>query len=492
MKTKHNNRALLLFLCVILTGSLISCSETAENADETAAGNTSLTPVTEETETETEADPLSLLEERDLGGLDFTFVGKSAAYGEWEMFEVNADEPTGEIMNDAVYDRNAAVAERFGIRVIGYKSGDPVGEFKRAVQAGTGDFGAGLLPVNDSTNLGRTGFLYDYRTVPEMDLSGVWFDQNANRSLEFGGKLFFSFGDMNLQNLDLTWCVMFNKQLVENDMLGDLYALPANDQWNLDKLFSLSADTSRDLDGNGVFNNKDEWGLVTPYNRTMLAFMYGCGVDFITIDAGGFPVYDGLSEKAFDVYGRVLSFYFEGTNALNVNTLSGQWRESETMFMNNQVLFYVECMQNLARFRDMEVDFGVLPMPKYTSEQEEYRHMVCDFPAATVLPSDMKDPETAGFVIEAINAASHRTVRTAYVDKCLMYKYSRDEESTDMVNLILDTMWYELAYIFGLGNLTSTIGNMAAAGQDNLASGLKSVEKIMKKDLDKLIGQYGG
>ena len=149
-------------------------------------------------------------------------------------------------------------------------------------------------------------------------------------------------------------------------------------------------------------------------------------------------------------------------------------------------------MQNLARFRNMEVDFGVIPMPKETPEQTEYRHMVCDFPAATVLPSDLKDPETAGFVVEAVNAASHRTVRTAYVDKCLMYKYSRDEESTGMLNLILDTMWYEPAYIFRLGNLTDTIGNMAAGNQASLASGLKTVEKIMRKDLDKLIEQYGG
>jgi len=486
-------RLLSLFLvCAVLAGSLASCSETEENTGETTAEIASPAPETAESEPETEADPLDLIEQRDLGGLDFTFVGKSAAHGEWEMFELNADEPTGEIMNDAVYERNTVLADRFGIHAVGYKSSDPVGEFKRAVQAGTGDFGAGLLPVNDATTLGRTGILYDFRTLPEIDLSHAWFDQNANRSLEFGGKLYFSFGDMNLQNLDLTWCVMFNKQLVENNALGDMYAIPEKNEWTLDRLFSLSADTSRDLDGNGVFNAKDEWGLVTPYNRTMLAFLYGCGVDFITINADGFPVYDGLSEKAYDVYSRVLSFYFEGTNALNVNTLAGQWRESETMFMNNQVLFYVECMQNLARFRNMEVDFGVLPMPKYTPEQEEYRHMVCDFPAATVLPSDLTDPETAGFVIEAVNAASHRTVRTAYVDKCLMYKYSRDEESTGMLDLILSTMWYEPAYIFGLGNLTTTIGDMAAKNQDNLASGLKTVEKIMKKDLGKLVEQYGG
>ena len=95
-------------------------------------------------------------------------------------------------------------------------------------------------------------------------------------------------------------------------------------------------------------------------------------------------------------------------------------------------------------------------------------------------------------MIEAFNAASHRTVRTAYVDKCLMYKYSRDEESTGMLDLILSTMWYEPTYIFGLGNLTTTIGDMAAKNQDNLASGLKTVEKIMKKDLGKLVEQYGG
>ena len=158
--------------------------------------------------------------------------------------------------------------------------------------------------------------------------------------------------------------------------------------------------------------------------------------------------------------------------------------------MNNQGLFYVECMQNLARFREMEVDFGVLPMPKYTADQAEYRHMVCNFPAAFIIPQNCRDLDFAGFVTEALNAASHETVRAAYVDKCLMYKYSRDEESTGMLQIILGTMYYDPAYIYGWGNLVNSIGMLVSKNYDVLASQEKSLQKKLVSDIEDTVKAY--
>ena len=147
-------------------------------------------------------------------------------------------------------------------------------------------------------------------------------------------------------------------------------------------------------------------------------------------------------------------------------------------------------MQNLARFRDMEMDFGVLPMPKYTDEQNGYVSMVCDFPSALVLPAYCMDTEFTGFMVEAINAKSSETVRPTYVDKCLMYKYSRDEESGGMLDIILKTMYYDPAYIYGWGGLTNNIGMLASKNYDVLASYTKSFENSLKKELENCVKAY--
>lgn len=480
----------ILLLAAILTSTFASCSETpAEESDTTAVTDTTAAdPNAADTEEET-VDVMAHLEKKDWGGADFTVVGKNEGYGEWEMFEMNAEELTGELINDAVWERNLYLTENYNIIPVGYKESGPTNTFRNAVQANTGDFEGALIPVNEAVSLAVEGLLFDFKDLPVVDLEASWYDQNANKSLSVANRLYFSFGDMTMQNLDLTWCVMFNKELVEQHQLGSIYDLVDNNEWTAEKLFELSNDITNDTDGNGILNEYDLYGNATPYDRTAMALMYSAGVDFVTKDADDYPVYNPLSETAYNVFSDLL-VYFGTDSCLNINTLAGAWRKSEEMFMNNQFLFYTECMQNLARFRDMEVDFGVVPMPKYSSEQENYVSMVCDFPASLVIPSYCTDTDFTGFTVEALNAKSSETVRTAYVDKCLLYKYSRDEESSACLEIILDTMYYDPAYIYGWGGLSSTIGLLVTKGYDMLASQSKSIEKKIVADIEETVTAY--
>ena len=91
---------------------------------------------------------------------------------------------------------------------------------------------------------------------------------------------------------------------------------------------------------------------------------------------------------------------------------------------------------------------------------------------------------------EALNAASHETVRAAYVDKCLMYKYSRDEESTGMLQIILGTMYYDPTYIYGWGNLVNSIGMLVSKNYDVLASQEKSLQKKLVSDIEDTVKAY--
>lgn len=485
-------RTLSIFLlAAILTSTFASCSETpAEEKDTTNAADTAaVNPGVTDTEEET-VDVMAHLEKKNWGDVDFVISGRGSGSGEWESFEVIAEEITGEPINDAVYERNLYIAENYGVNLVGYNTNSYVAEFRNSVASNTTDFQAGLMPAINSIALAIEGMLYDFNDLPVVDLQNPWYDQNANASLSIGGRLYNSFGDMNLQNLDLTWCVMFNKELAEEQQMGNLYDLVNKNEWTMAKLFELSKGITSDADGNGTLNEYDDYGMVTPFDRTAYAFMYAGGVEYVTKDADDFPAYSPLTEQAYTIFSEILSFYHTDDSCLNINGLNGQWRTSENMFMNNQIMFYVECMQNLSRFREMEVDFGVLPMPKYSADQEKYINMVCDFPSALVIPSNSQDAEFTGFVVEAMNAKSSETVRSAYVDKCLMYKYSRDEESSGMLEIILDTMYYDPAYFYGWGGLTDTIGLLVSKNYDMLASQSKSIEKKIIGDIDKAISAF--
>lgn len=485
-------KALSLFLlAAILTGAFASCSETTTEENETKSPVSDTSDGTSDGESEEETiDVMAYLGEKDYGGADFVVSGRGSGSGEWENFEILAEEINAEPINDAVYARNLYLEETYGVKLIAYNTNNYVGEFRNAVNANTSDFQAGLMPVSNANSLAIEGCLYDFYDLPVVELTNPWYDQNANESLSIGGRLYNSFGNMNIQNIDLTWCVMFNKELAEQQQLGNLYSLVENNEWTMDKLFELTRGFTNDADGNGVMNEYDEYGMATPFDRTSYAFMYAGGVQYVTKDEEDYPTYNALSERTYTIFSQILSFYHTDDSCLNINTLSGTWRTAENMFMNNQILFYVECMQNLSRFRDMEVDFGVLPMPKYSADQDTYINMVCDFPAALVVPSNTPDAEFTGFVVEAMNAKSSDTVRVAYVNKCLEYKYSRDQESSGMVTMILDNMYYDPAYFYGWGGLNDKIGVLISKNYDMLASQAKSIEKKILADIKETVDAY--
>ena len=482
-----------LLAAVMLLGTLAGCSESKTAPEETSGQNTGGTPVDPSVpavEEETETDILDYLGTPDWQGMEFNVVGRGSGSGEWEMFELNAEEENGEPLNDAVLQRNLLLEDKYNLKIVGIKSDTYLNDFRTSVLSDTADFAAALLPADQAAGSATEGLFYNFNALPGVDLSNVWFDQNSRDTLSVGNKLFYCYGDMNLQNLDLTWCVMFNKQLALNHQIGDLYGLVDRNEWTIDKLFELSSDATIDLNGDGAYDERDQWGMITPYDRTSFAIMYGAGVEFVSKNAEGIPEYKPLDDRAFTVFSKILTFYHKSKNCQNINALGRAWREAEEMFMNNQGMFYVECMQNLARFREMEMDFGVLPMPKYDADQKEYRHMVCNFPAAFIIPSNCRDLDLAGFVTEALNASSHTTVRAAYVDKCLQYKYSRDVESTGMIGLILSTMYYDPTYIYGWGNLVNSIGLLVSKNYDMLASQEKSLQSRLVKDIETAVKAY--
>ncbi|MBQ4193888.1 MAG: hypothetical protein II650_06495, partial [Clostridia bacterium] len=275
----------MLLAAVLLLGSVTACSENKPDPEEKPQPTAGTPTAVEEIPEETEYDILAYLGEADWQGREFTVVGRDANSGEWEMFELNADEETGEPLNDAVFARNLILEERYNLKIVGFKSSTYLNDFRTSVLSDTADFEGALLPADQAAASAAEGLFYNFNALPGLDLENIWFDQNARKTLSVGNKLFYCYGDMNLQNLDLAWCVMFNKQLAENHQIGDLYGLVDRNEWTIDKLFELSTDATVDLNGDGTFNERDQWGMITPFDRTAFALMYGAGVEFVSKNA---------------------------------------------------------------------------------------------------------------------------------------------------------------------------------------------------------------
>ncbi|MBQ3590586.1 MAG: hypothetical protein II979_01480 [Clostridia bacterium] len=170
---KH--RILSALLAAMMLSALPGCGNTAEETTAAPADSTAA-EVVETEETRLKPD----LPEKDFGGHGFTMLTKGPHDGHWFSQDAYAEELTGEPINDAVYNRNAAVGERYNFTVVEMfgDTNDPSALAKQAIQAGDDLYDLLLIGGVATGGLATAGLLMDLTQIPHMDLSKPWYDQS--------------------------------------------------------------------------------------------------------------------------------------------------------------------------------------------------------------------------------------------------------------------------------------------------------------------------
>ena len=94
-----------------------------------------------------------------------------------------------------------------------------------------------------------------------------------------------------------------------------------------------------------------------------------------------------------------------------------------------------------------------------------------------------------GYVMDALGAASKNMLTPAYYDVNLKGKVSRDEESTQSLDIIISTIKYDIGYLAGLG-ISSMLYSMADSYNTDLASQYQKQTKVVTKTLEKLVSKF--
>jgi len=131
-----------------------------------------------------------------------------------------------------------------------------------------------------------------------------------------------------------------------------------------------------------------------------------------------------------------------------------------------------------------------LPIPKYTEDQDSYHCVVsvhtCSLMGVPVVTSN---PERTGILLEALAAESKYTLMYAYYDVALKSKYSRDDESSEMLDIIFANRVFDLGELLNPGGLRDLILFMSDKKSYDIASAYAKLEKTAIKQLDKTVSQ---
>ena len=481
-------RTLSALLLIALLAS-VSCGGEAQPQNETTVSSDTTEP-TEVTTARIEPD----LPDKRWDGYEFRVLTKGDTNVHWKSKDIAASEENGDVINDAVFKRNLAVTDRFGVTFTDIASSSGTWNLsspaRTSIMAGADDFDmiAGA-PSEVVKNLAPDGLLMDLSDIPYIDLEKPWYDQNSIEQMSIGGKVFCATGSMLIMDDDATLVVLFNKKLATDYKLPDLYELVDSGKWTIDVMNKYATDASADLNNDGVMGNEDQYGLTSEALNTY-ACMVASGVQLVT-KKGDELTFNTSSERFVDAFNKSVKLnrdYDICIHSSKITGVSDSYVEViDPAFIANRILFNMAGLVRVSHFRAMETDFGIIPMPKFDESQEEYYSMV-SLPCSNtiIVPKTASDLERTGAIIEALSAEGHYTLRDAYYDNVLKAKGARDEESAAMLDLIFGNRVYDIGYMYDWGGLVNSIntleidGNIASTMDSNLSAAKTAMEKTLE------------
>ena len=495
---KTITKIMSLLLAMLMLTSVVACggkdtSDPQNNGDVTTAAttNASAADTTSATEATTEAPKYPALPEKDMQGYELRFLNYDDSYLTWSINQLDANEVTADLLSDAIYERNTRIEEAYNCVISEVLVGRPDEVLGGLVASG--DVGAEVVLLYDEKIAGHytSGRLLTWDNLSYIDYEQPYWSYDATQTFNVGGKIFAATGDFSLSMSTRSFVLMYNKDLYsELGLKEDLYQLARDGKWTMEKMVTVSESAVADLNGDGVMNAADDrFGSTGSIKLYFGSLVTGAGVKYVERDAeGGLKLATIGNEYAINVMSDILAKHNNTPNAFLIQTSDiNSSGSASTMFRNGQTIFQGCAMKTVTNYRDMESDFGILPFPKYSEEQESY-HALTSGGAMATLPVTLQesDYENVGLILEAMSRDSYESVVPTYKEIALKSKYARDEGSADMLTIIFESATYDVGLSLLPGDIYYRYMNVFLAGKDTFASTTKSMESIVNKQLQKL------
>lgn len=478
--SRKQTRLVSLLLCGLLLS--VSCGSSDGETTEAVTDDTTSTETTE---------PASTLPDKDYGGIDVNMLVRTEF-----KYEFGAEE-SGDIVDDAVYARNVAIEDKFNIKLnIVDVSGSWATQstFLTAisgdVMSGAGEYDLFASAANYMLPTVPEGYYMDLYEVPYVDLSQVWWSQGYVDNMTIDGSLYLASGSASINLLENMCVIFFNKDMITDYGLEDTYTLVSSGEWTIDKLIEQGQAVRADLNNDGKYNEDDRLGLFT-CNNMMIAQTISFGLPFTERDSDGYPVISYMSERMTTAFDKVKGYIAEGllynyTTSTDTLDLNGSMQQ---IFQNGNVLYMAQLLSSAQVMRSMETDFGIIPMPKLDDTQDRYYTCVLENMTVLGIPTSVKDPELSGLVLEMLAEEGYKSVVPTYFEKALGAKYVRDEQSNEMLDLILDTVWFDFAYLNSV-TIDSINHLFNSSLNGSLVSNFESRRPVFEEKLAGLIEGY--
>lgn len=355
------------------------------------------------------------------------------------------------VIENSIWERNTTVEERLGILLNFEETPGDVnntGNYRDKVLNAwsSGDYWDIVAAHTRTTAICATqGLLKNLNGIDDSYLSfdEPWWSSSAIDATKVGNSFFICTGDISTNLVQMTYCLYFNAELVDSIGLESPYDLVNSNEWTLEALLTMISDTYVDQNNSETVDDGDRIGLVGAY-YAWPALLHGCGVPLTAKnEAGNYVIHSDLKGDKADSLMTTFENIVELKDASINASISG--------FTSGNVLFFItESGAGMNKLSSVGFEYGCVPLPKYDAQQEQYYSTVRQPASFYGIMSNVPD-ERMGEVsatLECLASEGYRQTTPVIFDECMKYLRATSQEMSDMLELIRDTAWFDLARVY--------------------------------------------
>lgn len=486
----------LIIIATLICGVAAGCGNNTDDGSGSVTENNATVENSEPEDESKSAEIQDNIPELNFEGQEFKILNttQSDLYYMNLIMEPEVYEDTGDIINDAAYRRSIEIQERFNCKIkeIFVSNGSRGTTFKKSAAAGDNNYDIACITYSEALSAASENLIFDINELAYIDLNAPWWDQNARASLSIMGKVFFCPGAYEVSNFDMTRILMFNKSLMQDyNITEDVYQLVKDGKWTQAKFFDMAKQVSSDLNGDGKYDYNDLFGIASTADHVVYgSFMEGSGEMMVRKDADDVPYFAAGSDRFNSVFISMVENFYGGNFYFYPKNVSGSEDWCTNMFNENRMLFYNITFNRIPKFRNMDADFGILPIPKYEEAQDKY---YCESGGGmlAVIPQSSVNPDNNGAFLEAYAYYGYKYVVPQYKEVSLKTKLSRDNDSAEMVDIIDRSRVYDLGrqywaanaydpYVTLFGNKKTDVASVTEKNATKVAAAINKSLDVFK------------
>lgn len=493
-------KRILALICAlfILLPTVVACADTndpAGDGSETTASSQAASTTADPAATEEETTSYPAPEIKDLSGFTYrSLVLDNYMWG--PLYFAEEGEQNGNIINDALYRREAFLEETYGCQIEHIIDSNALQTLGNCVSTDTDLCEALYLKGTDTMSAAVNGYVLDIMDLQGLNLEQPWWDQRIQQEYLIGTHLFTLEGDMNMLDELRSTCMVFNKTLYENygynTIYGTPYELVENNNWTYDTLIEMIKGVTTDpTDENGM------WGMISEVSAPYYFFL-GQGEKTLTNVNGEFTVNIG-AESVMTALQKTMELV-KNPDVMIVNNgvwFGGNdvWNNAINVFKSGNALFRSTAISAVNGLLDMTSDYGILPIPNSGETNEYYCYVSGVNHRPLSFPSNLKNVEETMLIAEATayysrftSTEGNSSLRDAFYYQLADYRLARSPEDIRMLDIFFDSKTFDIDQTAKVTGLESAIWSLSKAGNaDGVASTITTTSKTANKSMQNFL-----